>query len=138
MDFFQHQERARRQTAVMVGLFLAAVLCIVGVMNLVGVGIWIWISNFSASQLPRVFALTPWPVYAICTGVTLLVITWGTATRVYELSGGGGAVARLVGARPVRRDTQDVKERRLLNIIEEMALASGISAPAAYVMDSQS
>ena len=138
MDFFEQQERARRQTTLMVALFILSVACIVALVNLVGVGVYVYVTTLHARNLGELFSLTPHHVYFACTGLTLAVIGWGTANRLYELSGGGAAVARLVGARLVRRDSQDRLERRLLNIVEEMAIASGISAPLAYVMDDQS
>ena len=52
-----------------------------------------------------------------------------------ELSSGGAAVAELLGAQRIKRDSREPLERRLLNIVEEMALASGISVPQVYVMD---
>jgi Zn-dependent protease with chaperone function len=137
MDFFEHQDKARRHTTVMVGLFVLAVVAIVAILNLVGVFLYAWLSEMPADRLLNVFRHTPRWVYGATTGVTLAIIAFGTLTRLYELSAGGAAVAKMVGARVVRRDSRDPLERRLLNIVDEMALASGISAPVAYVMDEQ-
>jgi Zn-dependent protease with chaperone function len=79
----------------------------------------------------------PRSVYLWSSIATLLVIGWGTASRLYQLSGGGVAVAHLIGARHVKRDTGDPAERRLLNVVEEMALASGIIVPLVFAMDDQ-
>jgi len=62
---------------------------------------------------------------------------WGTLTRMYALSGGGASLALMVGARRVKRDSQSPPDRKLLNVVEEMALASGIVVPQVYVMDGQ-
>ncbi|HTM60616.1 MAG TPA: M48 family metallopeptidase, partial [Burkholderiales bacterium] len=51
------------------------------------------------------------------------------------LVGGGAKVAQMLGARKVATDTRDPLERRFLNIVEEMAIASGVRVPEAWVMD---
>lgn len=137
MDFFEQQHRARRATGVMVLLFLGSVAAIVAVLNLIGVALYAWLVETDIDKLPSILAHTPVEVYWITTGVTLVVIGFGTLKRLYELSGGGAAVASMVGARRVKRDSKELLERRLLNTVEEMALASGISVPHVYVMDEQ-
>jgi hypothetical protein len=57
--------------------------------------------------------------------------------NIARLSEGGGAVARLVGARRVAPDTADPLERRLRNVVEEMAIAAGVRVPEVYVMDAE-
>src|SRR5204862_8262928 len=57
--------------------------------------------------------------------------------NVARLGGGGAAVARMVGAQRVEATTRDPLERRLLNIVEEMAIAAGVRVPAIYVMDGE-
>src|SRR5712671_2453181 len=137
MDFFEQQHRARRRTWLMLFLFVLAVAAIVAAFDLVCAIVYIWLfdarilySNGLLQQVPR-------SVYLWSAVATLLVIGWGTASRLYKLSGGGGAVADLIGARHVQRDTGEPAERRLLNVVEEMALASGITVPLVFVMDDQ-
>src|SRR5690606_30853327 len=65
----------------------------------------------------------------------LLVIGGGSAYRTAQLRRGGPAVAELLGGRRVDPASTDLLERRLLNVVEEMALASGIPVPAVYVLD---
>ena len=52
-----------------------------------------------------------------------------------RLGGGGDAVAQMVGARPVAAESHDPLEQRYLNVVEEMAIASGVRVPKSYVMD---
>lgn len=137
MDFFEHQDRARRQTGIMVLLFLASVAAIVIAINLVGAAIFIMMKDIPPFPLARALASVPSTAYWLTTGIVLVIITAGTLTRMYALSGGGAAVAAMVGARRLRRDSQDPNERRLLNVVEEMAIASGINVPHVYVMDGQ-
>jgi Zn-dependent protease with chaperone function len=57
--------------------------------------------------------------------------------NVLKLADGGEAVAKMAGARRVSPETRDPLERRFLNIVEEMAIASGVRVPAAYIMDGE-
>ena len=138
MDFFEQQHRARRRTWLMLLLFVLAVIAIVAAFDLVCAIVYVWL--FDAQILYSTSGLlqqVPRSVYLWSTLATLLVIGWGTASRLHQLSGGGVAVAELVGARHVKRDSGEPAERRLLNVVEEMALASGITVPLVFVMDDQ-
>ena len=137
MDFFEQQHRARRRTWLMLLLFVLAVAAIVAVLNLVGVAVYIWIFDPPILYERNLLQAVPRHVYGWSTAVILGVIAWGTGRRLYQLSGGGVAVADMIGARHMKRDTGEPAERRLLNVVEEMALASGISVPLVFVMDDQ-
>ena len=78
---------------------------------------------------PDVFA-------AVALGTTLL-ITVGSLFKIAELSGGGETVARSLGGRPVATNTLDLRERVLLNVVEEMAIASGTPVPPVFVLDDE-
>src|SRR5258706_13858705 len=68
------------------------------------------------------------------TGMVILAVSgW----HILQLSSGGKAVAEMVGARRVSSDTRDPLERRLVNVVEEMAIAAGVRVPAVYVMDGE-
>jgi Zn-dependent protease with chaperone function len=137
MNFFEQQAQARRRTALMLLLFVLAVAAIVVVLNLVGVAVYIWMSDSPSLYSGDVLLQVPHRVYVWSTVVILSVIAGGTGFRLYQLSGGGSAVADMIGARHVKRDSTEPSERRLLNIVEEMALASGIAVPLVFVMDDQ-
>ena len=66
---------------------------------------------------------------------TVLVIAVGSLYKISELSGGGEVIALMLGGRAINPQTTDLAERRLLNVVEEMALASGMPVPPVYVMD---
>jgi len=137
MDFFEQQHRARRRTWLMLLLFLLAVAAIVAAFDLVCAIVYIGLFDVQILYSSSLLQQVPRSVYVWSTLATLLVIGWGTASRLYRLSGGGVAVADLIGARHVKRDTGEPAERRLLNVVEEMALASGITVPLVFVMDDQ-
>jgi Zn-dependent protease with chaperone function len=57
--------------------------------------------------------------------------------RLIKLRGGGDAIAKMVSARQVKRNATDLDERRLLNVVDEMAIASGVAVPSVWVMDKE-
>jgi Zn-dependent protease with chaperone function len=67
----------------------------------------------------------------------LTVIATGTAYKVASLSAGGNAVARLLGGRPINTNTANLKQRQVLNVVEEMAIASGVPVPTVYLLEDE-
>jgi len=133
MNFFQHQDHARRQTRKLIVLFTFAVIAIVAAVNLVLALAWSWTTTgyvLGMREYPRGF-------FATNTLITLALIAGGTLIEMFNLRDGGEAVAKMAGGRPVRPDTTDLQERRLLNVVEEMALASGIACPRVYLLDKE-
>jgi Zn-dependent protease with chaperone function len=134
MNFFEHQEQARRSSRRLVILFALAVIAVVIAVNAVGVLLVAASGNargaLSAASLPTGF-------YATNTAVVLLLIGGGTWFELARLSAGGEVVAQMAGGRAIDPGTRDLLERRLVNVVEEMALASGIPVPRVYVMDNE-
>jgi len=130
MDFFAHQDRARRHTTRLVVLFAIAVVLIVLAVNaVIGLAAGMLGVTTTGTAAPAAPVL-----YGGVTFATLAVIGAGTLYRLLQLRGGGAAVAAMVGARPVATDTGDPLERRLLNVVEEMALAAGMPVPDVFVI----
>jgi Zn-dependent protease with chaperone function len=145
MNFFQHQEQARRTSQRLIWLFALSVIAIVIAVN--GVVGFLYLAT-AKSAGPGVAHITqgglvlnagvvPAGVIAGTTLIVLLLIGGGTAYQTLALRAGGEAVATMVGGRPVDPSTRDLLERRLLNVVEEMAIASGVSMPRVYVLDDQ-
>jgi len=132
MNFFEQQDQARRQTRTLVILFILAVLAIIVAVNFAMALLWNWshgIRLAGPSVYPRGF-------FAVNTLVTLALIAGGTLIETVNLrEGGGDAVAKMAGGRLVPPASKDLRERRLLNVVEEMALASGIACPRVYLLD---
>ncbi|MFN9676627.1 MAG: M48 family metallopeptidase [Betaproteobacteria bacterium] len=129
MNFFEHQQQARRASMRLVLLFLVAVAGVVLAVNVVGALSYAWtLATPGGARAPAGFHLA-------VTLVTLALIGAGTWWETSRLAAGGEAVAQMVGARPLDPSTRDLLERRLLNVVEEMALASGTPVPRVYVMD---
>ncbi|HEU4622209.1 MAG TPA: M48 family metalloprotease, partial [Burkholderiaceae bacterium] len=126
MNFFEHQHLARRNTRRLSVLFALAVIAMVLSVNVVALWLWRWCT--AGSPLPPYFIATN-------TVVVLGLVLGGTLLETWRLRAGGEEVARMVGARLVARDTTHEAERRLINIVEEMSLASGVTVPRVYLME---
>ncbi len=142
MDFFEQQDSARRRSALLVVYFVVAVLLIVATLNLVAAAAVPWIGGEVASRLhhverPGLRFVWRFDVVAWTTGLTLLVIGGGTLYRWMSLRGGGRSVAELAGGTEVAPGTADPDARRLLNIVEEMSLASGVPMPAVFILENE-
>jgi len=130
--FFQRQANARRNTGLLVALFLSAVILITLAVCLVGYAL----TRSEASSLPFHLWLTSRHGLVTAAAVVLLVgLT--SLVRWIDLAGGGSRVAHMVGARLIEPDTRDSQERMLRNIVEEMSVASGVPVPGLYVMDNE-
>jgi Zn-dependent protease with chaperone function len=135
MNFFEQQDAARRQTTRLVVLFLLAVVAIVVAVNIVAALAFFGVSAGHVTGGRRVAA--PASFYAFMTLATLALIAGGSIVQIMSLAGGGAALARMMGARQISTQSSDPAERRLLNVVEEMAIASGTAVPQVFVMDDQ-
>jgi Zn-dependent protease with chaperone function len=139
IDFFQHQDLARKKTGTLVAYFVLAVICIIAAVYLAFVVILFAGRNVGKDEGDRAEfdpAMLWQPDVLAAVGLgTLALVGGGTAYRVSSLKGGGHSVAELLGGRPVEPDTTDPDERRLLNVVEEMAIASGTPVPPVYLLD---
>jgi Zn-dependent protease with chaperone function len=136
-NFFELQEEARRRTGLLVFLFSCAVGCIVVALYVVA-----RVLLAIADEHPRVSFpgnLVWWdpPTFAGILLAVSLLIAVASFHKARKLSAGGSAVAEMLGARAISPDTADLAERRLRNVVEEMAIASGVPVPAVYVMDKE-
>jgi Zn-dependent protease with chaperone function len=118
MNFFEHQAAARRASMRLVVLFALAVAGIVLAVDAVA-----WIATGSPGVL-AFFSLA-----------TLATIGLGSLYRIASLRGGGEPVALQMGGVPVPEDTTDLNLRRLRNVVEEIAIASGVPVPRVYVLE---
>lgn len=137
-DFFERQSAARRNSFLLALYFLLAVVLVAG---LVSVAIYVMFSfdpgRLNTSATP--FNLNPrgWNYLTIgkIAGPVLFLIFCGSLYKYLQLRSGGGAlIAEMLGGQVIYPDTEDFHERRLLNIIEEMAIASGVTVPSVYLL----
>jgi len=134
MNFFALQERARRRTGRLIVFYGLAVAMIIVVVYLVLAFLYSAAEAEDGVDPERLWI----PDLFVGTALVLLaVIGGGTAYQVAVLASGGSAVARMLGGRLVPPQTRDPLERRFGNVVEEMALASGVPVPKAYVLDGE-
>jgi Zn-dependent protease with chaperone function len=128
VDFFARQESARRSTRWLLLAFLFALAVVV--CAIAGV-VWLAVSSNSHSQeLASVAAV-------VAAMITLSVIGGASVYKSWTLRAGGAVVARSLGGRALTRFSGDLAERRLVNVVEEMAIAAGTTVPEIYVLDDE-
>ncbi|ENO8973781.1 M48 family metallopeptidase [Vibrio parahaemolyticus] len=129
MDFFHHQDTARQRTGLLVMLFTLAVLAITGLVSVISIGIYFYFTGepFTTQSIISYCLLS-------FVGV-LLVVSISSFIRLSELNANGGrGVAESIGGKLISTDTSNAKHCQLLNVVEEMSIASGIPVPPVYVM----
>lgn len=135
MDFFERQDKARRNTKLLVFYFVVAVGLIIASVYFASLLIFHGATTQRRRGEVPIFTLWNPKLFLIAAGGTLAIITGGSLFKTAQLSSGGSAVAESLGGRLVDSNTHDPPERRLLNVVEEMAIASGVPTPQVYVLD---
>jgi Zn-dependent protease with chaperone function len=130
MDFFERQDQARRNTKRLVIYFVLAVILIVAAIYLVCAVAFLR-GRYDPNSLAWLWDLK---LFGGVSAGVLAIILGGTLYKLSEVSAGGGAVAQMLGGRPLNPNTQDEDERRLLNVVEEMSIASGTPVPPVYLL----
>jgi Zn-dependent protease with chaperone function len=140
MDFFAAQARARQQSRLLSWGFALCLIVVVSVLSLMVLAALriVWAAGENAE--PMGDSLSAWvvehPGVALLTSLFIGGLLGGASLfRMLQLREGGGYVARSVGGVRVERSTQDPRRRMLHNIVDEMALASGVPAPEVYVLE---
>jgi len=124
MDFFDKQARASKKTKWLVCYFILAVAGIILTLQIV---------------LALIIGVSPGDpelLLAVSVGVVGLVAL-GSIVKSIELSKGGRAVAAMLGGTPVDMNSREPAEQRLVNVVEEMSIASGVPVPEIYVLEDQ-
>ena len=127
MDFFASQDKARRQTGLLVTFFVLAV-----VMMIAG----IYFATAAMIVVNRGYDASWWQpdLFMAVSGGTVAVIAIGSLYKTFELRGGGASVATSLGGRKIDLDTTDPDQRRVLHVVEEMAIAAGTAVPPVYLL----
>lgn len=143
MNFFDAQDRARRTSRRLVAAYIVATIVIVAAVTaIVGFALF----NFSAvaydysdalGQADPRFLVQQGPILIGTAVLTTLFILGASLFKTSVLSAGGGSVATSVGGTLVPADVQDPLRRRLRNVVEEMAIASGVPVPEIYVLEEE-
>ena len=137
-NFFEQQDAARKKTGYLIGLFAMGV---VGITLLIyGLVLVILLNGNNNQQTAN--SSTPVEVYIGAFVMTLIgvlvVVGGGSLFKIVALrSGGGESVAQTLGGTLLHPQTSDLNERKIMNVVEEMALASGTPVPPVYLMDNE-
>lgn len=137
MNFFAAQDQARRSSRRLVVVYIAATIAIVlGVTAVVGFALFSF-SQSGYGYTPGQFIRAQAPLLLGTALLTALFIFGSSLYKTSRLSAGGGKVAVDMGGTLVPTDVQDPLRRRLRNVVEEMAIASGVPVPEIYVMEEE-
>jgi Zn-dependent protease with chaperone function len=129
MNFFRAQDEARGRTTKLVVLLVLAIVVLAGTLYAIAV-----LGQHKLGRSDEIDWLQG-DLFFWTAGVALIVIIGGSLLRIAELSKGGGPIAIRLGGRLVNGTTKDLAERRYLNVVQEMALASGLPVPLCFVID---
>ena len=138
MDFYARQAAARGQTRWLVIGFVLSLLAVALALDLV---LFTFLSSSRAGGIvvaPLQFAALNPGVALFSTLIVMGVLGLASLYKSMELRGGGGVVARNLGGVLVAQDTTDMQRKRLLNVVSEMAIASGVPMPEVYVLEQES
>lgn len=128
MDFFARQEAARRATRWLLVAFLFSVVLVAA-----AIGAVVYSVAGAAGKTPDAAG----GIATLAVVLTFLVIGGASLFKTLSLRAGGGGVARSLGGTRVERGTRDLALRRLHNVVEEMAIASGVAMPEVYVLENE-
>jgi Zn-dependent protease with chaperone function len=148
MDFFKEQDKSRTKATQLIGLFILAVLAVVLAVYAIAVIIMFFHGARQPGFSPAGFHWVQ-PRLGFWVGfhwvqprlgfwvvsVTLLVIFISSITKIIALAKGGSTVAENLGGRLINASTTDADERKLINVVEEMSIASGVPVPQVYILD---
>ncbi|MFC3852555.1 M48 family metallopeptidase [Salinispirillum marinum] len=145
MNFFEQQARAQRNSLWLVVLLVlavvslivmttGAVLAILYLLNGVTPG-YVQVDGSGNISTSRMIDLLNAPLVGGIALTIMAVVVLGIVFKRLQLMGGGAAVAEAMGGRLINISTNDAAEQRVLNVVEEMAIASGTPVPPVYVLD---
>ena len=134
MNFFESQDRVRKHTALLVVLFVLAVVTLIVMTNLLVMIVLGYVNSEQLRDGETFLRQLDWRTFAaVSVGVGIVVLA-GSLYKILALSGGGKVVAESLGGQLLAQDTQDPDQRKLLNVVQEMAIASGTPAPPVYLL----
>lgn len=137
MKFIEHQDQARKKTKLLVTLFLLAVLVIVIVTNLAVIVVTTVLQNHHETSLTDATKFVihySWQSIGLTSILVIGMITCAAIFKSITLRKGGHRLAEALGGRPIAAETDDLNERKILNVVAEMAIASGMPVPDVYIL----
>ncbi|MFT5530710.1 MAG: Zn-dependent protease with chaperone function [Candidatus Poriferisodalaceae bacterium] len=128
MDFQGHQDDAKQKTGRLVAYFVAGMIAIIAIVSLLIGGLLF--SNSGEVQILEALAVS--------TPLTIIAVGGASLVKSSQIrSGGGSYIATSMGGRQIDFNTLDPAERQLANVVEEMAIASGMPVPEVFILDEE-
>ncbi|MCK5395453.1 MAG: M48 family metallopeptidase [Gammaproteobacteria bacterium] len=138
MNFFEAQDTARRKTSLLVILFVLAIGILLVLSNFIVFEYLYFVEHgaltLSPLQLELVFDRN------LCVLISAAIIGFiclGSVYKLIQLSAGGSVIAQHLGGVIIPRSSSDPLHKKILNVVEEMAIASGTPVPQVYVLNEQ-
>ena len=134
MNFFKSQDIARKNTGKLVLFFALAVISLIALTNLLVMVVFGYVS-IETQTMNNALDTFNWEIFLLISAGVITLITLGSAYKIVSLSGGGARVAEMMQAELVINDSNDPNKQKILNVVEEMAIASGTPVPPVYLLD---
>jgi len=134
MDFFEAQEDAKQSTTRLILFFILAVFSLIILTNLLVMFFFGYLSDGDQLSIDRLATQFEWGTFLIIGLAVGTVIVCGSLYKIIALSSGGHSIAESLGGQLIPKNSTDLKKKRLLNVVEEMAIASGTPVPPVYLL----
>lgn len=142
MNFFEQQDKARKKTRYLVFLLAMAVASLIAITTLFVASLFYYQTphNTDNAQPFLIDLITSinLQTFILITLIILAVVTLGSLYKFFQIKSGGRSVAEALGGRLITNDTRVFAERKLLNVVEEMAIAAGTPVPPVYLLEEDS
>jgi Zn-dependent protease with chaperone function len=138
VSFFERQDQARRFTRALVLLFFVGLIGVVASIDLTVAMVALNLGEHPDWRIPTLEWLrSNWLLMSVTSVATAVFLVAASLSKLWELRAGGGTLARELGGTLVPPDVEQADRRRLRNVCEEMAVASGIPVPEIYTLDEE-
>jgi len=129
VNFFEQQQQAKRNTTLLVVLFMLAISLIIAIVTAAAAIVMGYLnSDANGSYQVHTGPLTMVALVVAASIGLVMLFKW------LQLKPGGHVVAESLGGVRIAPDSQDPLERRILNIVEEMAIAANMPVPSVYLL----
>ena len=143
MNFFEQQDLAHRNTKRLVFLLCLAVASLIAITTLMFATAFYYLELHANTMMTNtglwqgITQTMSWKMLGGISAVVCTVIIAGSLYKLIQLSSGGRAVAEALGGRPLNTINANADEKRILNVVEEMAIASGTPVPPVYLIEDE-
>lgn len=134
MNFYQAQDDARRSTTRLIVYFILAVISLVIMTNLLVMLVFGYVDGPEPLTLQHIASQFDWMTFFAIGALVVLIIAVASGYKILTLAGGGKVVAESLGGTRINSNTGEPLERKVLNVVEEMAIASGTPVPPVYLL----